>query len=110
MSTHEPASRASEDRRLFQQLLGMYDAPAFVRRVKRIEDADRLLAEHLTRKRTENLAMVRLRIGQLKQLAGEWDALRSFVQSDGSLEALRALHDELEPELRLPLQRTPSAR
>src|SRR5947209_7892712 len=108
---HElPPAREDDDRHLFQKLLGFYDAPAFVRRVKRIEDAERALNEHLHKKRDENLTMVRLRVGQLRALAGAWDALRPFLASDGSLDLLRELHDALKPELRLPLEPTRSRR
>jgi hypothetical protein len=102
-----PASE--DDRQLFQKLLGLYDAPAFVRRVRRLEDAERILADHLRRKRDEYLKMVRLRVGQLRALAGNWDSLGSLLQPE-SIVALHALHEELRPELRMPLAPTRSLR
>jgi hypothetical protein len=98
-----------DDRRIVQKLIGMYDAPAFVRRMRRVEDAERILIEQLEKKRGEKLTMVRLRIGQLRALAGDWTALRPFVAASESLDTLRDLHDALKPELRMPLEATRSA-
>lgn len=103
-----PKPPEDDDRQIFQKMLGYYDAPAFVRRVKRLEDAERILDEHLSAKRIENLSIVRLRIGQLRALAGDWQALRPLVGDEASLAELAALHDELEPTLRLPLDVTKS--
>src|SRR5215469_4479677 len=98
-----PKPPDDDDQHIFQKLLGFYDAPAFVRRVKRLEDAERILHEHLGAKRTENLSIVRLRIGQLRALAGNWQALRPLLGDDASLAILEALHDELQPVLRVTL-------
>ncbi len=105
-----PVGGGDDDRHLFQKLLGYFDAPAFIRRVKRLEEAERILAEHLRHRRTQGLSMVRLRLGQLRALAGDWDALRPLLASDEALAQLSALHDELRPELRLPLEVTESRR
>jgi hypothetical protein len=104
-----PASAGDDDRRILQQLLGR-GGPAFVRRAKRMEDAERALLDRLCKKRDENLSMVRLRIGQLRALAGDWNALRPFLGAEYSLDSLRELHDVLRPELRLPLKATRSPR
>lgn len=101
---------ANDERHIFQKMLGLYDAPAFVRRIRRLEDAERLLTEHLENVRAEKLAMVRLRIGQLQCLAGDWDVLRPLVTSVEVVAELRALHDVLQPALRLPLAPTRSVR
>src|SRR5947209_7956154 len=99
-----------DDRRIFQKLLGFYDAPAFVRRVKRLEEAERILTEHLADKRADSLSMVRLRVGQLRALAGSWDALRPLLATERSLAELRSLHEALQPVLRLPPKATQSRR
>jgi hypothetical protein len=101
---------ANDERRIFQKMLGLYDAPAFVRRTRRLEDAECLFIEHVQKLRLDKLAMVRLRVGQLRCLAGDWDALRPLVASPESLDTLRSLHDSLEPELRLPPAATGSLR
>src|SRR6516164_2390258 len=107
---HHPTPPAEENRQLFLKVLGMYDAPGFARRARRIEDADRLLAQHLGQKRTEYLWMVSLRIGQLRALAGDWPALAPLFDKPEALGSLRRLHDELQPVLRLPLEPTRSLR
>ena len=89
---HHPPPPAEENRQLLLKVLGMYDAPAFARRARRIEDADRLLAEHLRRKRAEYLWMVSLRLGQLRALAGDWQELAPLFDRPEALEALRRLH------------------
>lgn len=103
-----PTPPDDDDQHIFQRLLGYYDAPAFVRRVKRLEDAERMLHEHVSSKRTENLSIVRMRIGQLRALAGDWQALRPLLADDASLAALEALHGELQPVLRLAVDATRS--
>ena len=54
--------------------------------------------------------MVRVWLGQLGALAGEWGILRLFVQDESDLDTLRRLHAELEPRLRVPILPTTSAR
>jgi hypothetical protein len=98
-----------DERRIVQRVLGHFDAPAFVRRVRRLEDSERILREHLAQKRAEWLAMT-LRVGQLLALAGDWDRVRPHLASAESLDGIRMLHDALQPELRLPLKANPSAR
>jgi hypothetical protein len=104
-----PAPRPDDEQYFFNQVLGLYDAPAFIRRIKRLEDAERILHEQMTAKRAELGSMVRLRIGQLRALAGDWTSLRPLLADDETLAALAALHDELQPELRLALDATRSA-
>jgi hypothetical protein len=110
MQPPRAANESSDDRQIFQKLIGYYDAPAFMRRARRIEDADRILVEHLSAKRHEKLEIVRLRIGQLRALAGTWEAVRPLVADDAALDGLRSLHDALQPVLRLPLTATKSRR
>jgi hypothetical protein len=107
---HETRPAGDEERRVFQQMLGLHGGPAFVRRQKGIEEAERRLHETLQRKRDENLTMVRLRVGQLRALAGDWESLRPMVATGAALDRLRHLHDTLRPELRVPLQPTGSRR
>ena len=97
-----------EEQQLARMLLGLYGGPAFIRRTRNIEDAERMLADHLQRKRTELLTMVRLRVGQLRALAGDWQALEPLVASPCVLDSLRELHDALAPKLRAPIEPTRS--
>jgi hypothetical protein len=103
-----PRTGDDDDQRIFQQMLGYCDGAAFVRRAKRVEDAERILAEQLGARRSENLSMVRLRIGQLRALAGTWDALLPLLAEDESLAVLSALHAELQPVLRVAVEPTSS--
>jgi hypothetical protein len=98
-----PASEAKEA----VQLLGMAGEPAFVRRGRLVHQAMEQVLGRCRQQRREWLDMVRLRVGQLRCLAGQWDALRPFLAQD-EIDALARLHDELHPELRLPIQATSS--
>src|SRR5262245_42874101 len=99
-----------EERQLLQQMQSQYDAPAYVRRARAVQGAlDDLLAR-CRKARTEALALVGTRLGQLRALAGAWEALRPHLADPGLVEALRALHDELQPKLRMPLEATTAAR
>ena len=60
--------------------------------------------------REEWLPLVRLNLGRLFALAGDWPALRPLLGSEEHLEQLRQLHVELEPRLRLVIEPTTSAR
>jgi len=99
-----------DEQQLARMLLGLYGGPAFMRRTRNIEDAERMLADHLQRKRAELLTMVRLRVGKLRALAGDWQAIEPLVTSPGVLDSLRELHDALAPELRSPIESTRSKR
>jgi hypothetical protein len=101
---------SQDDQQIIQRMTAYFDAPAFIRRIKRVEEADRLLQEQLTRQRGQRLAMVRLRVGQLAALAGDWAALGGVFASESDVADVRRLHDELQPRLRLPLEPTASAR
>jgi hypothetical protein len=60
------------------------------------------------KQRNEWLEMVRLRLGLVHGLAGNWDALRPLLADKGQLSALRDLHTELAPQLRAPVELTTS--
>jgi hypothetical protein len=78
-----------------------------MRRAKQADDAYQQLLARLHHDRDDLLVMVRLRVGQLKALAGDWQTLH-FLLSDHALEILPRLHEELHPHLRLPLEPTRS--
>jgi hypothetical protein len=105
-----PPSGDADDRRVLQKMLGFYDGPAFMRRVKRVEEAERIVDAHLQKERDDKLWLVRLRVGQLRALAGAWDVLRPLLATDEALTQLRELHDTLRPTLRMPLAVTQSQR
>ncbi len=104
-----PILGSNEERQLVNQFLAYHGAPAYVRRAREVEEAFEALLERCRRHREEWLPMVRVRLGTLNALAGEWQRLAPLV-TDGDLEALRRLHEELSPRLRVPVARTSSRR
>jgi hypothetical protein len=93
-----------------QQLQAMFDAPAYVRRGRRVQAAFEELLARCRRQRDEWLGMVRTRLGLLRALAGAWEALAPHVADDEQLHALRRLEQELAPRLRVPVEAITSAR
>jgi hypothetical protein len=100
---------ADEDRRVLQEMLGL-TGPAFIRRGKLVETTWALLLNHCQQSRTEELAIVGFRLGQIRALAGSWDGLFGWLLGDDDRAFLERLHDELQPRLRLPLEATTSKR
>ncbi len=90
-------------------MAGRSGSPAFIRRARLVETTWNDLLALGTKARLERLTMVRLRLGQLRALAGSWVALGSSL-SETDLAYLSNLHDELQPRLRLALQPTTSTR
>jgi hypothetical protein len=95
-----------DDRDLFQQLAAQYGPPAYVRRAQQVHEAFQHVLDRCGRQREEWLAMVRLRLGALKLLAGDWAILRPLLADDSQLELLRWLWAALEPRPRLPTELT----
>jgi hypothetical protein len=52
--------------------------------------------------------MVRLRLGTLHALAGDWLRLRPHLANDEHLAILQELHSELQPRLQIPVAATHS--
>jgi hypothetical protein len=105
-----PSAGGDESRHMLQFFLGRYDAPAFVRRARDTEGAWRVLLETARRQRHALLDMVKLRLGTLKFLTGAWANLAGLVESNDDLDLLARLHDELQPQPRLPPAATASHR
>jgi hypothetical protein len=98
-----------EETRLFQELAAQYDAPAYIRRARRVEGAFEQVLIRCQNQHKEWLFMVRLRLGVLYALAGDLDHLDPLLPED-SRSRLSALHAELQPRLRSPLEPTSSVR
>jgi hypothetical protein len=94
----------------FKEFMAIYGAPAFVRRAREVEEALEQLLQRCQRQREEWFLMVRLNLGTLRAMAGQWSALRPFVASDNDLSILDRLHQELKPTLRSPVAVTSSQR
>jgi hypothetical protein len=102
---NDPLTVGSDDSREIRELMAQFDAPAYVRRARRVEGSYEQLIEQCRRQRQEWLAMVRTRLGQLAALADavndDWRAIASILSSDADVLRLRRLHDELRPALRV---------
>src|SRR5436305_14443398 len=102
-----PILGSEDERHLVNRFLSYHGAPAYVRRAREVEEAFRALIERCRRQRDEWLGLVRIRLGTLHGLAGDWEQLRPLLD-EGQLEVLRKLHAELQPRLRLPVAPTSS--
>lgn len=106
---HEPLGGDEEQKR-FTALISHFDAPAYLRRARAMQDALAELDGRCSRQREEWLKMPQLRIGRLILLAGAWERLAPLVATAEDLTTLRTLHETLSPTLRAPVERTPSDR
>jgi hypothetical protein len=95
--------------RLFDEVLGRYGAPAYVRRGRAVEDAWEDLLDHCRGRRREWLHLVRIRFGQLRALAGDWAALLPLLRDEGQFRVMEDLHADLSPRLRFPVEPTTSS-
>ena len=101
---------ASSEDRIFQEMLGRYDAPAYVRRALRVQRAYDDLLAMCQREREQMLAMVRVRLATVHALTGDWSALAPFLVDAGQYQVLAQMHQDLAPELLGPLEPTSSPR
>jgi hypothetical protein len=100
-----------EDGRLdMQQVVAMYDAPAYIRRARNVEGTLQQVLHRCRQQREQWLAMARLRLGQLAGLAGSWQRLRPWLADDDQVAILARLETELSPQLRCPVEQTSSQR
>jgi hypothetical protein len=98
-----------QDRREVQEVLALFEAPAYIRRARGVEAALEGVLLECRSRREEWLSIVRTRLGMLRALAGDWPALRRWLDEE-QLGLLRDLHDQLTPKLRVPLASTTSRR
>jgi hypothetical protein len=99
-----PIAGSVEERQLVNRFLSYHGAPAYVCRARGVEEAFRAVLERCRHKREELLALVRIRLGTLRELAGEWERLRPLL-AEGELKVLQRMHEELQPRLRVPVSR-----
>jgi len=101
----------SDEQRFVQRVLGHYDAPAFIRRARRVQETlDHLLVK-CRQQRDEWLTMPRIHLGLLKDLnGGDWQRLRPWLLDDDQIIILHELEIELSPQLRAPVEPTSSRR
>jgi hypothetical protein len=103
-----PIASRDDAENTFKEFLSLYDAPAFVRRARRVEMSLEELLDHCHAQRERWLGMVRLRVGILRALAGDWNVLWPLLSSQEQVRELQLLHDELKPKLRVPVVATTS--
>ena len=90
-------------------LMSQYGGPAFMRRANQVQEALDQLVNQCRRERDEMLKMVKIHLGALHGLAGDWNALRGCLEED-ELRRVQEMHADLAPQPRLPITATTSAR
>jgi hypothetical protein len=105
-----PIPNRDEGDQLFQRLLARYDVPAYIRRAQQVQAAFDQLVNHCRQQREKWLSFVRLRLGRLQALSGDWDKLRALCVRGEGIQSLRELHAALAPRLRVPVEQTSSPR
>jgi hypothetical protein len=104
-----PILGRGDERQIFNEFFSHYDAPAYVRRARRVQEAFDALLARCRRQREEWLGLARSRLGLLRGLAGQWGVLHPWLANDG-VDVLRRLETELNPQLRVPVEPTTSKR
>lgn len=94
----------------FKRFLARFDVPAYIRRGRGVQAAFEQLLEHGRRRCAEWLEIVRMRIGVLHALAGDWENLRPFLADNDQLDILRYHLAALASPLRAPVEPTTSVR
>jgi hypothetical protein len=90
-----------DERSFFKQVTAYYDAPAYVRRARGVQESLEAKLQELRTTRTEWTLLPRTLLGLLKMRAGSWAALRPLLLADTQVELLVALEAQLQPKLRL---------
>jgi hypothetical protein len=86
--------QADDELRVRMMVAAQYDAPAYVRRARRVETAFEDLLERCRRQRTEWLLGVRLHLGALRAGVRSWSDLRDLLADDDQVVVLGLLHAE----------------
>lgn len=99
-----------EDRQTLRQFLAMGGTPAFMARAARVEQEWQRIVQLCRKQRKEWLQVARVRLGRLIALAGDWKHIRPLLSEERDLSILIELHNELQPQLRVPIQPNRSVR
>lgn len=97
-----PFGSSSDDTGTLQQLAAIGGAPAFMVRAARTQEALERVLRPGRHQRGEWLQMVRLRLGTVHALAGDWPALRPLLADEQQLKLLQQLYADLQPCLKAP--------
>jgi hypothetical protein len=82
---------------LFKQFVAHYDAPAFMRRARRVQEAFEDLVRQCRQQRDEWLEPAALRLRTLGALVRDWSALVPVLRDGEQLHALEVLDATLGP-------------
>jgi hypothetical protein len=93
-------STDAEDRRIFQQIISGFDAPAYIRRARRVEEAWNDLLERCRHKRAHLLEMPCLRLARFFKLTASWSPIPADICLPKDVSYLDKLHREWTPQLR----------
>ncbi len=96
--------------RIFRRVISHFDAPAYIRRARRVEEAFDILVAGCRRKRDEMLTMVVVRLFTLRGLAGTWERLLPWLADAGQVGTLEQLWAALRPDLQIRIDPTTAAR
>lgn len=99
-----------EAHEVFKQFASHYDAPAYVRRARQVEDAYEQLLARCRATRDDWLKLVRVRLGLLRMQAVDWTALAVYLADASAVDDLERLHADLQPRLRLRVAATTAPR
>jgi hypothetical protein len=105
-----PILGRGDEGHILKLFLAQYDVPAYIRRAQQVHAAYEALLGRCQRQRDEWLTLVRLRLGTLGALAGDWSRLEPWLAGADQAQALQDLHAVLRPRLRLPVEPTRSDR
>ncbi len=98
-------------RREFLELLGQFDDPAFVRRARQVEAAERGLVASCRAARDELLTFAKMRLAFVGAFVDrEWSRLGPLLLDASDGEYLGGLYDEWRPVLRSRVEPTGNAR
>jgi hypothetical protein len=104
-----PDVGVEEDRDALKFMMAQWGAPAFVVREANVRLAWEKIANLCQKQRDEWLSVVRVRLGRLRALAGDWCTMVPLLGAE-QVQGLEHLHAELRPQLRLPVAAASSER
>jgi hypothetical protein len=95
-----PIPGGKEESDLFKRFTSNYDAPAYVRRARQVHEVYEQLLGRCRQEREEMLQMVRIRLGVLQALTGDWVRLRPWLADEEEVRVLECLTEAVPPALR----------
>jgi hypothetical protein len=104
-----PIPEHAEDRNLYKLFLAESGPPAFVVRASIVQRSWEDVCRRCEQQRQEWLMMVKVRLGTLHALAGDWSNLCGLL-SEEQVRLLQELYNDLNPQLRAPIAPTTSRR